>query len=183
MLPESMLMKLEELPAYILLAGLCVVCGFIFVRLFRKTQDLSRRLPISNYFKPLIGGLLVGAIGFFYPMALGARLEPLISIALDDYTLRFLFSLLLLKMVTTSFTVGTGGSGGVFGPSLFIGGLIGALLFKVLTLFPVPFAIPPNTSLVIVGMAAFFSCVAKAPIGALLMACEMTGSFELWPVK
>ena len=178
-LPDSMLMVVEELPAYIILAGLCVVFGYLFVRLFHKTRAIATRLPIPNYYKPLIGGILVGLIGYFYPMALGARLKPLVSIVLDDYTLRFLFTLLILKMITTCFTVGTGGSGGVFGPSLFMGGLLGALLYKLLLLVPLPFAVPPNASLVIVGMAAFFSCVAKAPIGALLMACEMTGSFEL----
>ncbi|NCC51573.1 MAG: CBS domain-containing protein [Spartobacteria bacterium] len=179
MMPESMLMKLGELPAYILLAGLCVVFGFVFVRLFHKTREVTSRLRIPNYFKPLLGGLVVGLIGYYCPMALGARFKPLLSIAVDDYALRFLFVLLLLKILTTCLTVGTGGSGGVFGPSLFIGGLLGALLYKVLTLLPLPFHVPPNASLVVVGMAAFFSCVAKAPIGALLMACEMTGSFEL----
>lgn len=178
-LPESVLMQVEELPAYLLLAALCVGGGLVFVRLFHTTRALTRRLRISDYFKPLIGGLLVGGVGYFYPMALGARFSPLISVVRDDYTLRFLLVLLALKMLTTCFTVGTGGSGGVFGPSLLMGGLIGAVLYKVLTMFSLPFMVPPNTALVIVGMAAFFSCVAKAPIGALLMACEMTGGFEL----
>ena len=179
LLPDSMLMVIEELPAYMLLAVLCVVFGYLFVRLFHKTRAVINGLPILDQFKPLVGGILVGLIGYFYPMALGAQLKPIASIVLDDYTLRFLFTLLILKMITTCFTIGSGGSGGVFSPSLLMGGLLGALLYKVLLLLPLPIVAPPNESLVIVGMAAFFSCVAKAPIGALLMACEMTGSFEL----
>ena len=84
------------------------------------------------------------------------------------------------KLVTTCLTVGSGGSGGVFGPTLFIGGMLGGVIgYGGAAIAPAFF--PNPAAFVLVGMASFFAGVASAPIGALLMVSEMTGGYALLP--
>jgi CIC family chloride channel protein len=86
--------------------------------------------------------------------------------------------ILVAKIVTTSLTISSGGSGGVFGPTLFIGGMLGGIVgLGAETIFPG--LLQNHTAFVLVGMSAFFAGVANAPIGALLMCCEMTGGYDL----
>ncbi|MFP4014719.1 MAG: chloride channel protein [Chitinispirillaceae bacterium] len=178
-LPSSLFSSYKELPAYAILALAAVLAGFIFVKSFFSVNQFFRKLNVSKYLKPALGGLAVGVIGYFFPRAMGADLQPLIELCNSGFSLSFIAALLMCKIAATSFTVGSGGSGGVFGPSLFIGGMTGALVHKLLALGGYPLPLPSETAFVLVGMAAFFSGVAKAPIGALIMACEMTGSFTL----
>ncbi len=178
-LPDASFINSSEIPAYLLLTLACMLSGYLFTKTFFAVQNLSKRLKIKKVFKPLLGGLVVGLIGFFFKGAIGATLDPLVDIATNSFSLRMIFFLLIFKLIATCFTIGTGGSGGVFGPSLFIGGLTGALLHKILIATSFPIALPSQTAFIMVGMSGFFSGVAKAPIGALIMACEMTGSFKL----
>jgi CIC family chloride channel protein len=85
---------------------------------------------------------------------------------------------IFLKMLTTSFTISSGGSGGVFGPTLFIGGMIGGVVGQLAHMYAPDIVVQP-AAFVLVGMAAFFAGVANAPMGAMIMVCEMTGSYGL----
>jgi CIC family chloride channel protein len=97
-----------------------------------------------------------------------------------ESTIGFLAALAMLKIVTTSFTISSGGSGGVFAPSLFIGAMIGGCVGSLShQLFPT--LVPDITPFVVVGMGAFFAGVANAPIASLMMVCELTGAYELLP--
>lgn len=178
-LPDALFTSYKELPAYSLLALSCFLVGLIFIKLFHYIQDTSSKLKIPGLYKPVIGALFTGVIIFFIPATLGANLDPLSDLVYSDFSLGFLLSLVVFKMLATSFTVGSGGSAGIFGPSLFIGGMTGALLYTALSYFQIPIMIPPKVAVVMVGMAGFFTCVAKTPIGALIMACEIVGSFNL----
>jgi CIC family chloride channel protein len=170
----------EEIPVYIVLALFCTFTGKLFTSTFFTIKDFFSSLKIKKIYKPFIGGVIVGLIGYFIPNILGASLNPLIKIANDSsFSLKTAFLLLTFKLIATSFTIGSGGSGGVFGPSLFIGGLTGALLYKILLFLNLPIIIPSQGSLILVGMSCFFAGVAKAPIGAAIMICEMTNSFSL----
>lgn len=91
-----------------------------------------------------------------------------------------LLGIALAKIVATALTVGSGGSGGVFGPSLFIGGVLGAMFAGVCELV-MPGVIRNPEMFILVGMAAFFAGAAKAPIAGVVMVCEMTGSYSLLP--
>jgi CIC family chloride channel protein len=92
----------------------------------------------------------------------------------------FLLGLVGAKILATAFTVGSGGSGGVFGPSLFIGGIFGAF-FAGLVELVLPGTLREPGAMVLVGMGAFFAGAAKAPIAGVVMVCEMTGSYSLLP--
>ena len=91
-----------------------------------------------------------------------------------------LLGIALAKIVATALTVGSGGSGGVFGPSLFIGGVLGAMFAGVCELV-MPGVIRNPEMFILVGMAAFFAGAAKGPIAGVVMVCEMTGSYSLLP--
>ena len=138
------------------------------------------RLPIARPLRPMLGGLAVGAIGLFVPEAYGTGWGWL-QRALDGQLVVATLALVVAaKIVTTSLTVGSGGSGGVFGPTLFIGGMLGALVgYGGAALAPAFF--PNPAAYVLVGMASFFAGVASAPIGALLMVAEMSGGYVLLP--
>jgi CIC family chloride channel protein len=170
-----------NLPFFALLGLACGLVGIAYVLCFYGTRDLFKRFNIPNYIKPAIGGLAVGLIGLFFPQVLGVGYGWL-QIVMDGnfavLPLVMLPVIIGLKIVATSLTIGSGGSGGVFGPALVIGGMLGALLWGVLSW------LLPNSNLnvavfVIVGMMAFFGGIGKVPVAVILMASEMTGSYTL----
>ncbi|MBM9498796.1 chloride channel protein [Leptospira sp. 201903071] len=189
--------RYTDLIFYLGLGVLCFLCGDIFIRIFRKVQTFSGALKISPIIKPALGGLFVGTVGLFLPETIGTG-AGILQVALDGkdpigtqglfssvyqgtglWLVVLFFILAGMKILTTSFTIGTGGSAGMFGPSLFIGGMLGGgvgTLAKVL-MYP-DLSV---TSFILVGMGAFYAGVASAPIAGMIMICEMIGSYTLLP--
>ncbi len=170
-----------EIPGYVLLALVSAPVGRAYIWTFRTMRRrVFARLPIARPLRPMLGGLAVGAICLFVPEAYGTGWGWL-QRALDGQLVVTTLALVVAaKIVTTSLTVGSGGSGGVFGPTLFIGGMLGALVgYGGAALAPAFF--PNPAAYVLVGMASFFAGVASAPIGALLMVAEMSGGYALLP--
>jgi CIC family chloride channel protein len=142
---------------------------------------MFKRWKVPNYLKPAIGGLMVGLIGIALPEVLGMGYGWL-QITIDGnfavLTLAVIIALIFAKILATSLTVGSGGSGGVFAPALFIGGMIGAALWIVCTMLFPGFGVT-SAPFVIVGMMAFFGAAGKVPIAVILMVAEMTASYTL----
>jgi len=168
-----------ELIIYAFLAIACAYVGIFYVRFFYGTRDyFFNKIPIKPHFKPAIGGLFVGIIGLFVPQALGGGYGYIQLAILGKLSIGLMIGIILFKILSTSFTISSGGSGGVFGPSIFIGAMIGGVIGGLgQKLFP-EVVINPG-AFVLVGMAGFFAGVAHAPIGSLLMVCEMTGNYGL----
>lgn len=179
--PDFPLVTPIELPGYVLLALLSVPVGRAYIALFRTlTHRVFPKVPGPRALRPMIGGLCVGAIGYFVPEAFGVGWGYL-QRAIDGQILVGALALIMVaKILTTCLTVGSGGSGGVFGPTLFIGGMLGALVGQGGALIS-PALFPNPAAYVLVGMASFFAGVASAPIGAMLMVTEMTGGYALLP--
>lgn len=176
-----------ELIFYVFLGLFCSGAGFIFIRIFRGMKEkVFQRLKVNKIFLPAIGGLMVGLIGIFLPHAIGEGMGVIQGLIdgnyPDNWMLAFIFFLALafLKMLATSSTLQSGGSGGVLIPSLFIGALLGGAFGTVCHHF-FPESVPSVTPYIVVGMAAFFSSVTNASLGALVMVTEMTGGYELLP--
>jgi len=166
-----------ELPFFAFLGLLCVPVGIFYVRVFYFARNrLFRSLKVPRYVKPMIGGLAVGCLGLALPEVYGAGWGYLQSALNGEMTIRLMLIVALVKIAATSFTVGSGGSGGVFGPTLFIGGMLGGAVGEICHHF-FPHIVTTPEIFVLVGMCAFFAGVANAPIGALLMTTEMTGSY------
>jgi CIC family chloride channel protein len=169
----------RELLPYLLFGVLCAAAGWLYIRAFYGARDrIFRPLPIHRMLKPALGGLLLGGIAYFFPHVSDGG-YGWIQMAMERKLLWWLMLLLAaLKIVATSFTISSGGSGGVFGPSVFIGAMLGgAFGFLGHQLAP-DWVIHPN-SFVLVGIGGFFAGVAKVPIASIIMACEMSASYTL----
>ena len=179
--PEFPLFTPIEVPGYVLLALISVPVGRAYIALFRLVRGrVFTKLPGPRALRPMLGGLCVGAIGFFVPEALGVGWGYLQRAIDGQIVVGALALIVAAKIVATCLTVGSGGSGGVFGPTLFIGGMLGALVGYGGALWS-PALFPNPAAFVLVGMASFFAGVASAPIGAMLMVTEMTGGYALLP--
>ncbi|MGI9432626.1 MAG: chloride channel protein, partial [Myxococcota bacterium] len=176
-----------ELLFYAALGLVCSGAGYLYVHFLHGSKRLFfDRLPINKYLIPPIGGLLVGFVGLAYPQAMGQGFGYVQQLILRqpvdgiEATVGFLATLAALKIATTSFTISSGGSGGVVAPSLFIGAMLGGCV-GTLSQQLFPEIVPDVTPFVVVGMGAFFAGVANAPIASLMMVCELTGAYELLP--
>jgi len=121
-----------QLIGFVILGIACGLVGHLYPRCLYGVRDLARRLRIPNFTKPAIGGLIVGAIGVFLPQALGMGYgwaQFGINSDFSQVPAALMLGLVFVKIVTTSFTIGSGGSGGVFGPGIVTGGFLGAGLW------------------------------------------------------
>ncbi len=152
--------------------------GAVLPTVFYRTRDWFSSIKIPNHFKPAIGGLAVGLIGIALPPLLGGG-YGYIQFALSGgagLAVWFLLLLSLGKIVALSLTIGSGGAGGVFAPSLYVGAMLGASFAALLGLFHLDIN---SSALAVVGMAALFAGAARIPIASLVMVVEMTGGYGL----
>jgi len=175
--PAYSLINYSELFLYAAL-GLCAgLLAWLFVTILYRSEDIFEsvvKLPI--WVKPAIGGLLVGLIAVRFPHVYGTGYET-INLALGGkMTIQLLLLLIFIKLAATSITIGSGGSGGVFAPSLFQGAMLGGLL-GVLFNMSFPGAIAPSGAYALVGMGAMIAGCMQAPITVILMIFELTGNY------
>ncbi len=156
---------------YAILGVICGVLAIVLPLVFYGMRDLFRRLPMPQKLKPALGGLAVGIVALRFPDLLGGGYASMQLAINGELLLKTALVLGLLKIVTLSFTVSSGGSGGVFAPSLFVGCMVGASLAGLLH--------QPVAEFAIVGMAALFGAAARVPFATLLMIVEMTGGYQL----
>ena len=191
-----------EVLLYILLGVLAAFAAVAFIRLLYWFEDRFDGWRFPDALKPAIGGLLLGTLAFFYPMVLGLGLVPsqeahlgfplaanmphvfgsgfsTIEGALQgQLSFGLLLALILLKPLATSLTLGSGNSGGVFAPALFMGAALGGAFGRV-----VEYLAPGTTAgpgaFAVVGMAAVFAGAARAPFTAILIVFEMTNDYRM----
>jgi CIC family chloride channel protein len=169
----------HELLAYLVLGMVVAAVGYIYVKVFYGMRDkVFRPMPIPAWTKPAVGGLLLAVLAVAVPQVLGGGYGWLQLTMDNQLPLKILVLLLPAKILATSFTISSGGSGGVFAPSLVIGGVTGAI-FADLSGRVAPQLTPPTTACVLVGMGGFFAGAAKVPIASLIMVSEMSGSYGL----
>jgi CIC family chloride channel protein len=167
-----------ELGPYVVLAFVLVGGGILYIKAFYGVHHIAQSIKLPNHIKPAIGGLCTGAIGFFLPQTLAFG-YGFAQMALDNQlpTL-LLLGLAIGKIFTTSFSIGSGGSGGVFGPSVVIGGALGGAVGRTFHAI-IPGIVSQPGAFVVVGMAGFFAAVSNAPISTIIFVSEMTNSYHL----
>jgi len=169
----------SQLLMYAVLGVFCALVGTIYPKVFYGIRDkLFHPLGIPNWTKPALGGLLLGLIAMVFPQALGMGYGYLQQTFSGAQSISFLLTFAAVKMIATSLTISSGGSGGVFGPSLVIGGALGAA-FGQAALQVLPGTAPLPVACVMVGMCGFFAGVAKVPFASVIMVMELTGSYGL----
>ncbi len=182
--PDYALNSPWELLLYTLMGILAALAAVGFSRLLYFSEDIWSLLPIPEPTKPILGGILLGVLGIFsfqidgFPRVFGVGYDTIESSLFSNLTLQMTFGLLLLKLLATTLTLGSGGSGGIFAPSLFMGAMLGGTFGHFAhSIFPETVA--PSGAYALVGMAAFFGGVAHAPITAILILFEMTGDYQI----
>jgi CIC family chloride channel protein len=183
--------SLWEFLLYPFLGVLAALVGVAFVKGLYGTEDIFDNWKgVPEWFKPAIGGALLGVIALIYPLLVpslkwdatpqvfGAGYAPIEAVLANQSTLIAVLALLFLKLLVSSLTLGSGGSGGVFAPALFSGAMIGAAFALVIDkLFP---GLPaPMGAYALVGMGAVFAASAHAPITAVLILFELTGDYRI----
>ncbi|MGD9127088.1 MAG: chloride channel protein [Planctomycetia bacterium] len=170
---------ITELPFYLVFAVICAICGFLYVSTFYGLRNkVFHKIHIPNHFKPAIGGLMLGTILIFYPEVMAGGYGWIQQAIDGNLTIQLMGVLVLVKIVATSCTISSGGSGGVFAPSLFIGAMLGGA-YGMLCHAWFPELVPTPEAFVLVGMGGFFAGVAKVPLTALIMVSEMSSSYSL----
>ena len=174
-----------ELLACAMLGIFCFPFSYLYVRCYYASERCFNKWAVPTWLKPAVGGALISIFVLAYPEVLGGGFEFIDHLMAglvphSVWGVLFLLGIVLAKIVATALTVGSGGSGGVFGPSLFIGGVVGAMFAGICELV-LPGIIRMPEMFILVGMAAFFAGAAKAPIAGVVMVCEMTGSYSLLP--
>ncbi len=176
--PPYELVSKWEFPIYVILGLFCAVVAVAFIKLLYRTEDLFDEFKFPEYLKAVIGGAIIGLIGLLFPQLLGVGYGGIDQGLMQSYTWWFLLLLVGLKIVATAITIGSGGSGGIFAPSLFMGAMAGSFFgFVVHELFPQITATPGAYG--IVGMAAVVSATTHGPLSAMLILFEMTGDYKI----
>ena len=168
-----------ELVFYGVFGLLCAFLGIFYVKIFYGIHEkFFAPLRVPKHIKPAIGGFCLGVIALFFPYSLGSG-YGWVQMAIDgQLPIKLMLIAAFLKILATSFTISSGGSGGIFAPSLFIGGMFGGAFGGFAhNLFPEIITQP--SAFVLVGMAAFFAGAANVPISMTIMITEMTGSYGL----
>jgi chloride channel protein, CIC family len=184
-----------RLVSYLILALLMVVLAMLYTRTFYGLTHLFHRWKIPRHVKPAFGAFASGvlALVLFYVLRQDPRVLAVLSFGYgslqeamtlaeaDKASLSLALLLMVIalgKILTTGLTIGSGGSGGVFGPSMVIGGCGGGAL-GILLHWIRPWLAPQPGSFVIVGMAGFFAAAAKTPFSTMVIVSEMTGNYDL----
>jgi len=159
---------------YVRYAGLGAVAGIVATLVplvFYYVRDVFHAIPIMPHLKPAIGGLAVGLLALVVPQVLGGGYGWIQEAIDGQLAVTLMLALVFAKLLAFALTVSSGGSGGVFAPTLFVGAMLGGCVAAVLAQPAAPF--------VIVGMAALFAGSARVPMATMLMVTEMTGGYEL----
>jgi CIC family chloride channel protein len=178
LVPPYRLVSAWELPLYVLLGLFCALVAVAFTTALYRMEDAFDGLKFPEYLKAIVGGLILGFMALPFPHILGVG-YPAIDLALvGKLSWWFMLLLLVSKILATSITIGSGGSGGIFAPSLFMGAMAGGFFGNVVhALFPDITASAGAYS--IVGMAAVVGGTTHGPLSAILILFEMTGNYTI----
>lgn len=176
--PHYSLWHPMELVLYAVLGFLAAFIALLFIVTLDKSEGFFDKSKWPAWTKPVLGGLMVGCLGLYFPQVFGMGFESIESALHGNFTWHLLLILVLIKILATALSLGSGSSGGTFAPTLFtgamLGGAVGHLFFQ-----KMPFPVAPPGAYALVGMASVFSGAFHAPVTAILLVFEMTGDYQM----
>ncbi|MGH9557620.1 MAG: chloride channel protein, partial [Bryobacteraceae bacterium] len=177
--PPYQLVNPAEFGIYAILGVAGGIGSVCFVKLLLAIREWFKKLPKSSeWAQPMVGGLVVGLMGWFAPQVLGVGYDYVDIVLQGDFIVKAVALLAVLKIIATPACYGTGNAGGIFGPSLFIGAMIGGSVGGVAhSLFPHVTANPGAYALV--GMGAAFAGIVRTPLTSVIMIFEMTRDYSI----
>ena len=171
----------DQLGWFALLGVLAGLVGLLYASWFYRNADWFSASRIPRWLRPALGGAVVGLMGLVVPEVLSTGygwIQRVFGPGLLTIPLWIVLALPLLRILATSLSIGSGGSGGIFGPGMVIGAFLGAATWRLI--YPWHHAIGASPApFVIVGMMACFGSISRAPLAVMLMVSEMTGSISL----
>jgi len=178
--PDYEIISPFEIAPYMVAGVLAGLVGVAFIRVLTFAEERFETLTIPDYWKAGIGGMLVGTIGIALPGVFGVGYETIGAALAGELTAGLLGALLIGKLLATSITLGSGGSGGVFAPSLFLGAMTGGFLGSFIHRW-FPDSTATSGAYALVTMGAVVAATTQAPISAILIIFEMTQTIEIIP--
>jgi CIC family chloride channel protein len=176
--PDYSLISVWEIGPYILLGIVGGLVAILFIKSLYFFEDKFDRIPLHPLLKPILGGLLIGTIGLGLPHIFGVGYDSIEACLQNQLGLWLALVLVFAKILSTSLTLGSGGSGGIFAPSLFLGAMTGNFIGSAFHhYFPSSFSSPGAYSLV--GMGAVVAAATHAPITAIIIIFELTGDYKI----
>jgi CIC family chloride channel protein len=177
--PQYQLVNPWELLVYGVLGVAGGLVSVAFTQLLLRTREWFLRLPRKTvWYQPVVGGVVVGAMGWFAPQVMGVGYSYVGKALNDQLALRLMFLLLVLKLIATAISYASGNAGGIFGPSLFLGAMLGGALGGAAHhAFPAYVATPGAYALV--GMGTAFAGVVRAPMTSVVMIFEITRDYAV----
>ena len=177
--PAYRLVNNGELGVYAVLGVVGGLCSVAFVKLLLSLRAWFARLPKrTQWLQPTVGGLTVGILGYFVPQVLGVGYNHVDTVLNGDVVLKVVVLLAALKIIATAVCYASGNAGGIFGPSMFIGAMVGASVGSVAhLLFPASTASPGAYALV--GMGTAFAGIIRTPLTSVIMIFEVTRDYTI----
>lgn len=176
--PSDIGFNFIELIFYLLLGIITGMFSFLFIKVFYLSENIFSSINAPDYLKPAMGGLIVGFTGFFYPQVFGVGMEHIEHMLYGYIPFGLLLMLLFLKIIATSITLGSGGSGGIFAPTIYIGAVLGcAFGFAVNFLFPS--IVSTYSTYALAGMVGMLSGAIFAPLSGIVLMFEVTNDYQL----
>jgi len=177
-LPTFELVSLWEFFSYLILGLIAGMVGYSFSRSLYIVEDFFNLIKLPEWLKPSLGGLVIGCIALGFPHIMGVGYDTIHVLFEGEITIGIILFLVFLKIFATSVTIGSGGSGGIFAPSLFIGAMLGGAFGTVVhTTFPGMTG--ASGAYALVGMAAVNGACTLAPLSAIIILIELTNNYGI----
>ncbi len=177
-LPPFQMVSLWEFGLYLLLGVIAGFFGFLFSKSLYSIEDLFEKIKLPPWIRPALGGILVGGVAILFPHIMGVGYDNIRLMFDGQFTIKIMILLAVLKIITTGVTIGSGGSGGIFAPSLFIGAMLGGAYGYVVNIF-FPHMSGPFGAYALVGMAAVNGACTLAPLSAIIILIELTNNYGI----
>lgn len=177
-IPDYQVTSYWEFPAFALLGGVCAIVAVLFQFALFLADYIGRSISIPLRYKPVIGGVIIGAMGVFFPHILGVGYEVTDKVLWNQFPLALLFMLIVLKTVATAITLASRFGGGIFSPALFLGAATGGA-FGLIAGSVFPDMASSEALYAILGMGAVAGAVLGAPISTTVIVFELTGGYAL----
>lgn len=167
-----------EIPLYIIMGVLIGFIAVFHIKIFYSVRDRFEQFDINPQLKPILGAFIIGVSAMLFPQIMGDGYEYIKHVLSGDSTLLIMVCLILIKILATAVTLGSGGSGGVFAPALFIGAVSGGS-FGSIVHYLLPNSTAPVGAYAAVGIGAFLAASTHAPLTAIFLLFEMTGDYRI----
>ncbi len=178
--PGYQLASPVELAYYAILGVAAALVAVAFTRTLYASESFFERLAVPDWLKPAIGGSVIGMFGVLgFPHVFGVGYEFIEEALLGHLTLSLMLILIAAKIIATSATLGSGGSGGILAPSLFIGAMLGGVVWYAANTISPAIVTENYGAYALVGMAAVVASATRAPLQAILILFELTGGYEV----